>query len=343
MTRDHRGQHECEPPRYLRSESEDRWHLRDLDENAGCTCVPLCQIRYENHDDLVRSVNPLGEPLCPDCSTRYLDSGDDDPELTASIMVGMVVLSYIERTPRMEQLLKDNAQARDRFSDIKCLLYHVSESLILTGMTKLVLRAVLERVIAKALPSQKELAEEERRIAIAKKFAAPIGKLADELFSALFPKTDDEATAGEDTGGDSENSPITWSAVLAPVGVLGETGQIISPECVITVREGALLSDAEGTPIGRVDSATVVDGYITVTGVLDEATDLSVAKPTFDGSPYDRRLFGPPDNPTVTFETLEIGRVWFGRSPAPAWSDPMIAFARGSSRREKAEETPSRV
>jgi hypothetical protein len=116
----------------------------------------------------------------------------------------------------------------------------------------------------------------------------------------------------------------TWSATLAPIGVCGQTGQTIDPECVITVRYNAPIVDPDGTPIGVVDAATILDGHLVVTGTLDSGRNLPNALPTFDVSPYDRLTFDPFDGDDgnvgkATFHTIEINTVRTGFKPA--WPD----------------------
>lgn len=117
----------------------------------------------------------------------------------------------------------------------------------------------------------------------------------------------------------------TWIAVLAPIGIAGSTGQIIDPECVITVRDGAPLFAPNGSLVGLVTGASVVDGYLTVTGTLYPDRDIPNALPTFDS------VFAPlhsddPDVGTFTFHTLTVNAVRTGFEPA--WSDSKIMFAR---------------
>lgn len=122
-----------------------------------------------------------------------------------------------------------------------------------------------------------------------------------------------------------------WAATLAPVGIQSQTGQIIDPACVVTVRDGASLIASDGTRIGTVTEASIVDGHLTVTGTLDPGSLLPSAPPTFDTGMHDRRTFGPmdsdgPNNGTTTFHTLTVSNVRTGFTPA--WNDPEIMFAR---------------
>lgn len=130
----------------------------------------------------------------------------------------------------------------------------------------------------------------------------------------------------------------TWAATLAPIGKAGITGQIIDPECVITVRDGAPLFAPDGSPIGRVTGVSVVDGYIVATGTIDHDRNLldvlvdaiPDVLPTFDVGANDRRTFGPVNDDgthcgTVTFHTMEIGAVRAGYEPA--WTDSEIMFS----------------
>lgn len=123
----------------------------------------------------------------------------------------------------------------------------------------------------------------------------------------------------------------TWAATLAPVGIQSQTGQIIDPACVVTVRDGASLIASDGTRIGTVTEASIVDGHLTVTGTLDAGALLPFAPPTFDTGLQDRRIFGSVDsdethNGTTTFHTLTVSNVRTGFTPA--WNDPEIIFAR---------------
>lgn len=124
----------------------------------------------------------------------------------------------------------------------------------------------------------------------------------------------------------------TWAATLAPIGKSDPTGRTIDPDCVITVREGALLFAPDGSPIGRVTGASVIDGHLVVAGTLDPDRTLPNALPTFDAGYNDRRTFGPidsddPGSGTVTYHTMEINAVRTGFDPA--WpEDPEIMFAR---------------
>lgn len=341
----------CEPPRYLRGKSDKWWHLRDASEDAGCVCVPLCEVRYSDHSSIVGSRRPASEPICPDCARIYLETVDDDPELTSSLLTSLALLGYVERTPRMEKTLLYDAQVRLIFKNVQSMLYHVAESLILAGQNQPFVRSIIDRVISKTMPSETDLAEEaDRSVERAKKFGDPLLYLASQLVAELFGEDDedDDKDKDKDKDEDKKTPPASWSATLAPVGVRGCNGQIISPECVITVAEVASIFDEERTPVGRVVSASIVDGYLTVTGVFDEDVyldDLLSLKPTFDGGVRDRRSFGSSDDPTVTFETLEINAVRFGHAGAiPAWSDPRIAFTRVlSGEPEKSEETPVEV
>lgn len=295
----------CEPTRYLRDESDRLWHLRDTSETAGDSYALLCQTNYDEHANLVGTTRPAtDEPICQDCAGRYLNTVDDDSDLTASLLVGLAAARYIERTPRVERLLLTIGQALEMFHGVKVVLYHVAESLILAGQTQMFVRSIIERVIEKTLPTEEEMAEQDRRLS-------------------------NQAGDDEPDNEDSNSSSFTWFAVLAPVGVRGETGQVISPDCVVTVREGAPLVGQKGDSIGRVDRAAIVDGWLSAAGVLDEAIDLSAEEPVFTGGPSDQCAFGPFDEPTVTFSTLEITEVRFSRSLEPAWSDPMISFTSG--------------
>jgi hypothetical protein len=122
-----------------------------------------------------------------------------------------------------------------------------------------------------------------------------------------------------------------WAATLAPVGIPSQTGQIIDPACVVTVRDGASLIASDRTRIGTVTEASIVDGHLTVTGTLDPDGLLPFALPTFDTGMHDRRTFSPmdsdrPNHGTTTFHTLTVSNVWTGFQPA--WDDPEIRFAR---------------
>jgi len=106
----------------------------------------------------------------------------------------------------------------------------------------------------------------------------------------------------------------TWAATLAPIGKPDPAGRTIDPDCVITVREGALLFALDGTRIGRVTGASVIDGHLVVAGTLDPNRTLPNALPTFDAGYNDRRTFGPvdsddPGSGTVTYHTMEINAV----------------------------------
>jgi hypothetical protein len=123
----------------------------------------------------------------------------------------------------------------------------------------------------------------------------------------------------------------TWAATLAPIGIQNQTGQIIDPACVVTVRDGASLIASDGTQIGTVTEASIVDGHLTVVGILDPDGLLPFAPPTFDMGLHDRRTFGPvdsdgPNHGTTTFHTLTVSNVRTGFTPA--WNDPEITFAR---------------
>jgi len=120
-----------------------------------------------------------------------------------------------------------------------------------------------------------------------------------------------------------------WAANLAPIGKSDPTGRIIDPDCVITVREGAPIFAPDGSPIGRVTGASVIDGHIVVTGILDSDRTIPNALPTFDAGHNDRCTFELVDSDgpsgTITFHTLTITAVRSGFEPA--WSDPEIMFA----------------
>jgi hypothetical protein len=123
----------------------------------------------------------------------------------------------------------------------------------------------------------------------------------------------------------------TWAATLARIGEVGLNDQIIDPACVITVSDGAPLLTRDGTRIGEVIGASVIDGYLVVTGTLDPDRTIPNALPTFDGGPHDRRTFSPVDSDgphcgTTTFHTLTVTAVRSGFEPA--WSNPEIMFAR---------------
>lgn len=124
----------------------------------------------------------------------------------------------------------------------------------------------------------------------------------------------------------------TWVATLAPVDEPSTTGHAIDPKCVITVRDGAPLIAPDGSPIGRITGASIIDGHLVVTGTLDPGQDIPNALPTFESGANDRRTFGPVDSDdprpgTVTFHTMEINAVRTGYEPA--WSDPEIMFSAG--------------
>lgn len=124
----------------------------------------------------------------------------------------------------------------------------------------------------------------------------------------------------------------TWSATIAPIGNPGTTGQTIDPDCVITVREGAPLFAPDGSLIGRVTGASVIDGHLVVSGTLSPGSTLPNAVPTFDAGHNDRCTFGPVDSDnsspvTITFHTLEINTVRTGFTSV--WPDDTeIMFAR---------------
>lgn len=121
----------------------------------------------------------------------------------------------------------------------------------------------------------------------------------------------------------------TWSATLAPIGEASRDNRIIDPACVITVSDGAPLLTHDGTRIGEVTSASVIDGYLVVTGILEPDRTIPNALPTFDVGHHDRRTFSPVDSDgphygTTTFHTLTITAVRAGFEPT--WSDSEIMF-----------------
>lgn len=108
-----------------------------------------------------------------------------------------------------------------------------------------------------------------------------------------------------------------WTATLAPIGRPSLTGRIISPDCVITTREGALLFAPDGSAIGSITDVSVIDGYLVATGTLDPNQDYPNTTPTFDGGLYDQYTFAPlnGDDPLavgITFHTLEVSTVRTG-------------------------------
>lgn len=116
-----------------------------------------------------------------------------------------------------------------------------------------------------------------------------------------------------------------WTAILAPVGVRGSTGQVIAENCRITVRPGAPLLDVDGVPIGVVDAVTVKDGYLVASGtVVPGATPMG--KPTFAIS---NPTIGDGEEFTVSFEDGELLTVRCGN--VPVWDDPRIGFQGGGS------------
>jgi hypothetical protein len=124
----------------------------------------------------------------------------------------------------------------------------------------------------------------------------------------------------------------TWAAALAPIGVRAETGQIIDPECVVTVRDFAPILAPDGAPIGVVTHVEIIDGHIVAVGTLNTGRDLPDARPTFEVGLLNRRTFGDADSDenragTVTFTALEINAVRSNLDPA--WpDDPEIRFTR---------------
>lgn len=97
------------------------------------------------------------------------------------------------------------------------------------------------------------------------------------------------------------------------IGKPDPTGRTIDPECVITIRDGASLLAPDGSPIGRVTGASIIDGHLVVTGTLDPGQDLPNALSTFDIDANDQLTFGPGNS----------------GDPQPAWSDPEITLAAG--------------
>lgn len=125
----------------------------------------------------------------------------------------------------------------------------------------------------------------------------------------------------------------TWTAILAPTGERGATGQIIAHDCEITVRDGAPLLGTSGVPIGLVDTATILDGHLIATGTLDPGQDLPTAAPTFDVGPDDTDEHtidlddgDGPDAGSTTYRHLSIHAVRTEFSPV--WSEPGIGFVR---------------
>jgi hypothetical protein len=329
---------ETEPPRYLKDESEPRWHIRYAGDDARSVCVPLCSVRYDESSTIVGSRRPVDEPVCLDCAARYIDEVNDDPETSASLLTSLAMIDYIDRTPRMERTLIRDPAAMSLFDIVRKALFHVVEALIQADQSQPLIRAIVEQIIERMLPSEEELAEVER--AIASPTSGP-ERLVAEIVSALF--ADKGNTDGQPPIVVVTDDQVSWTAVLAPVGVRGETGHIIAPDCEVTVRAGTplLTGDLNGphcqSPVGHVDGAAIVDGYLRCWGTGSRAA-LDALKadagtpsvgPTFCGGVNDRRTFGSSEDPTVTFTTLEINAVsTVGR---PAWPDHMIALSVFSS------------
>jgi hypothetical protein len=116
-----------------------------------------------------------------------------------------------------------------------------------------------------------------------------------------------------------------WAATLAPVGRASWDNKTIDPECVITVSVGAPLLALDGTRIGEVTEASILELHVVATGVLDPGSTIPNATPTFQGGLHDRRTFCRSSGMT-TFHTLTVTAVH--TSFASVWSDPEIMFAR---------------
>lgn len=129
-----------------------------------------------------------------------------------------------------------------------------------------------------------------------------------------------------------------WIATLAPVGTASATGQVISPNCKITIRDGASLRGPYGVRIGTLTEASLRNGYLVASGDLDPGQEIpDGTTPTFDGSSGSRRIFGPVDSDDgqvsggiVFFHILGLDRVQAAlRSEKPRWDDREIRFTNG--------------
>jgi len=118
-----------------------------------------------------------------------------------------------------------------------------------------------------------------------------------------------------------------WTATIAPIGERGATGQTIATDCAVTVHDGAPLIGTSGVPIGRVETAAIIDGHLVVTGTLDPGQELPTALPTFDVSEHPTDVVEEgPGAEAVTFHDMAIRAV--RTDFTPVWPDPQIRFVR---------------
>jgi hypothetical protein len=145
---------ETERPRFLRSEDETQWHIRDTTSptEPGAVVSLMCQTRYDANSVIVGSHRPVDELICPRCTAKYLTGVDRDPDVAASLIVTMAIADHVGPVPSQGAEVKRWPKLVAELARVQRVLYYTAKAMILSGCDSAFVWSMIDRTLDDMFP-----------------------------------------------------------------------------------------------------------------------------------------------------------------------------------------------